>query len=174
MEITLLSPNCIKIKGKNSSAIVDPVTLRTKTPSDAVILLKKDEKYDASKIEGARVVLEGPGEYEFSGVKVVAMGEKNTVYSMNVDGIEALVGNIEGIEKYKEKLKEHSIIIFFADSKFNDSLITALEPKVAIFYGENAQEAVDSLGKAETVKPVSKYSIKPENLPEEMETVLLG
>lgn len=178
MEILLLSPNCLRIKGKNSSVIVDPITLRTKTPADAVIFLNENEKQDVSKVEDYRVILSGPGEYEFSGVKVLALGEKNTVYSLNIDGMDILLGNVEGIEKYKDKLKEHSIVIFYINSKFDGSLITALEPKVVVYYGEQAMEAVSLLGKdnegENAIKPVLKYVTKLESLPEKMETVFLA
>lgn len=181
MEIAILSPNCLKIKGKNSAIIIDPETLKAKNPADAVILLKEDEEFDASKIEGSRLLIKGPGEYEFAGVKVTSLkvGD-DLICEIHIDGLDILMGKTEGVEKIKDKLKESQISILYVNEKFDPALITAIEPRIAVFYGENANEAVKGLGKSsaeeagETVKPVSKFAIKLENLPEEMEIVLLG
>ncbi|MDP2649333.1 MAG: hypothetical protein Q8P10_00660 [bacterium] len=178
MEIAFLSKDCIKIKGKTLSVIIDPFTLRTKTPCDAVFLLKEEGDFDLSKTEGFRVLIKGAGEYELSSVKIYSQkAGESLVYELRMDGMMVLLGNVDGIEKLKDKLKEYDVAILYVPLKFDQNLITAIEPKAVVFYGDGAQEAVKSLNKSsensETIK-TSKFIVKPETLKEEMEVVLLG
>lgn len=171
MDISLLSPDCLKIKGKNSSIIVDPQTLRQKVAADTVLLLGKND-FDPSKIEGARVVIEGPGEYEISGMKISAFGEGGElVCEIWVDGVKLLLGRVEGVEKAKDKIKENDVAILQVDSKSDQSLLAQVSPKIALFYGEKAKEIVSADFQAE---PVSKVTIKADHLPEEMQVMVLS
>lgn len=172
MEISLLSQDCIKIKGKSSSVVIDPSTLRTKTPTDAVLMLK-DSEFNTPKVENFRVLIKGPGEYEFSGMRVQVVDH---IYDFFVDGIKIILGRTSELERIKGEMKEHDIALLHADSSFDQSLITTIEPRIAIFYGGNAKSALKScLGPTRAaVKPVSKFLTKKESLPEEMEMVLLG
>ncbi|MFH1833283.1 MAG: hypothetical protein ABH816_03955 [Candidatus Levyibacteriota bacterium] len=169
MEIQLVGENCLRIKGKNSSLLVDPSMLKTKTPSDAVLLLK-DCEFDSSKVEGSRILINGAGEYEFSGVKVSSL---NHTYDLFVDGISLILGKSSELEKIKAETKGYDIAIIHVDQKFDPSILTNIEPKVAIFYGEENKLKADS-GLDSSLKSVSKYVVKKESLPAELEKVLLA
>lgn len=175
MDITVVQKNIIKIKGKHSSLIVggvDNEPLKTKTQGDAMLFLKKDTNFEDSKIEGCRLIIKGPGEYEISGVKIsVILAEENLVYDLEIDGLNIFLGTINGVKKIKDKLKEEKVAILYADSESDSSIITALTPRIAIFYGEKAADMIKTLGKA--ANPVSKYSTTLEKLPGEMEVVHL-
>lgn len=176
MDIILISKNIIKIKGKHSSLVIgapEAEAIRAKTQADAVLLLKRDSNFDFSKIEGQRLFIKGPGEYEIAGIKIsVFVASNDLIYDMRVDNLDILLGSANAILKVKDKLKEEKIVIFYTNSDIDQSIITAIEPNIAVFYGEKAQEAIKILGKS--VNPVQKYSTTIEKLPTEMETVQLG
>lgn len=177
MDIILLSKNIIKIKGKHSSVIVgvptaDGNSIKTKTPSDAVMLLKRKEEFDFSKVENHRLFIRGPGEYEIAGIKISAFAANDDlIYDMRVDNLDILLGSADAVKKVKDKLKEEKIAIFYTNSGIDESIITAIEPNIAVFYGEKAADAIKILGKS--AKPLQKHSTTLEKLPTEMETVLL-
>ena len=168
MEILLVEDNCLRIKGKNSTLLVDPLMLKTKTQTDAVLLLK-DSEFNSSKADGFRVLIKGPGEYEFSGMKVSSL---NHVYDFFVDGLSMVLGKSSDLEKIKGEIKEYDIVIILMDTKFDPSIITNLEPKVVILYGLDDKLKANS-GLDNSLKPVSKYIVKKESLPAELEKILL-
>lgn len=176
MDIALIQKDIIKIKGKHSAVIVgvpDTEQLKTKTPADAVLLLKRTGSFDSSKVEGSRLIIKGPGEYEISGVKISAISAENDLsFDIEIDGLNMFLGSISGLKKIKDKLKEENIAVVYSDLENDSSVITTLTPRVVVFYGERAEESIKTLGK--TVNPVSKYSTTPEKLPAEMEIVQLG
>lgn len=172
MEISILSPGCIKIKGKRSSFIVDPQSLKTKNNADAVIFLKGKEDFNPAKVEEYRVIVRGGGEYEVAGVKISASRvNQDLAYEIQADGLKILLAKTSSVEKVKEKMSGYDVVILNADSVVDQSFITALEPKSVIFYGENSQATAGALSKE--IKPVSKFTIVAEKLPAEMETILL-
>lgn len=176
MDIALVQKNIIRIKGKRCALLVGGVLeneqLKIKTAVDAVLSLRKDLDLDTSKVEGCRLIIIGPGEYEISGVKISAISvEEDLVYDIEIDGLDMFLGTINGVRKIKDKLKEEKVAILYADSESDSSIITALTPRIAIFYGEKAADSIKTLGK--TVSPISKYSTTLEKLPGEMEVVHL-
>jgi hypothetical protein len=92
MDITLLSKNSIKIRGKKAAFIIDPLDIQ-KNNADAIILLSK--KADLSKVDEYRVVISGTGEYEVAGVKIsgVKAGE-GVVFSFFMDGVVSIFGRV--------------------------------------------------------------------------------
>lgn len=174
MDIAILSGDSLRIKGKNAAIIVNPVAATGKTEANAILILNKTLPIDDSKIEGSRITIKGPGEYEVGGIKVSAIlvGE-NLVARINVDSVNVLTGSGELIEKTAEKLEGSDIVVVNADTKFNYSGLATLEPKVLLAYGQLKDEIGKSIGKEEGEK-VAKYSTTADKLPSEMQYVVLG
>jgi len=62
------------------------------------------------------VVLNGAGEYEIGGVKIIGLrNEKSVLYSMNIDGIEVVLGSIALLSAMQHKLKEHNVVVVNCD-----------------------------------------------------------
>ena len=174
MDVTLLNENTLKIKGKNASIIVNPSTFISKTEADAIILLKSDLSFNADKIEGSRIIIKGPGEYEISGIKIsTTKVEEDQVARIDVDNVKVLVGNGLAIEKIHDKIEESQVVVINSDEEFNHSILTSLEPNVILIYGAKKTEVAKSLGKDGAIS-ASKYSIASDKLPAEMEVILLG
>ena len=172
MEVALLDKTSLRIKSKSSNFVVDPFEKMTKTPADAVIILAKDD-VDFSRVLDFRVIIKSPGEYEVGGVKVSGIDlDGNTVYDLKIDNIGVLLAKSSSLSKVSEKLKEYEIVICQVDGEINQSVITALEPRVVVFYGEKAEEASKSLGNVSS-QTLQKYSATEDKLPEEMQVIVL-
>lgn len=168
MEIALLPKNGIRIKNKQAAVAIDP---QDKTFYEAVLLLSKPIE-EVSVQEGS-LLISAVGEYEVGGIKMTGIrSEAGMIYSMDVDGVDVLVGKIEALDKMQHKLKEHHIVVVNCDAGGNVSFITSMAENVVIFYGEKANEVAASFGK-ENVKQVNKYSSTKDKLPAEVETILL-
>lgn len=174
MEITCLSQTTIKVKGKQASVVIDPEK-SVKTTADAVLFSSSDwSNSDANNIEGQRLIIHGPGEYEIGGIKIRAYpGIQHVVYALHIDNLDVLVCWACDIAKAQEAIKESQCVVIAADEKADASVIAKLSAQVVVFYGQQAVESAKRLGK-ESITPVAKYATTLEKLPAEMETVVLG
>lgn len=172
MEISIVSQNSIKLKGKIASIIMDPIE-NTSTQAFAVLLSKKSS-LKFTKIEDLRLVIFGAGEYEVGGVKITGIpADDECVYSGDMDGGRFVIGSSKAIEKILSKLDETPIVIINAQENFNASIVSTLSPSVCVIYGEGKEQALKALGK-ESLPSTSKYSFKADKLPDETEFVSLG
>lgn len=174
MEISILTKDSIKIKGKNSSFVVDPTALlRAKTQADAVLIATKLKEYDTSKIEEQRVIIQAPGEYEVGGVKITGFRVDSYLnYNILIDGIELLLTSSSSLTAQKEPMRDYNIIVLQADSVLDESVIAAFSPQMVVLFGEKSEEMFNALGTSKKSK-ASKVALKKEQLPEEVEAVLL-
>ena len=167
MEIALLSKSVLRIKGKNATFVVNP---QTDVPANAVLLLNPDQDF----ISEEAVILNGAGEYEIGGVKLTGVrSEKSILYSMNIDGMEVVVGTGTLLSTMQHKLKEHNIVIVNCEEVVDASFLTSLAINAVIFYGEKASEVAEGFEK-EKLQKMNKYSASLGKLPPEMETILLN
>lgn len=173
MEISAVSQNCIRIRGKHASFVVDPDSLvKTKIVADAVLMLGKNQKAELAKIEGSKVVIQGAGDYEVSGVKIHGVGiGDHIVYELLVDGVLTLLGRPQDIASLQDK-KEYHCLVVNIDAKIESSLVAELSPSLVVLYGVLAQDGAKQLGK-ESVAPTAKHQILSDKLPAEMEVIIL-
>lgn len=170
MEIALVSETSIRIRGKNASIIIDPSSVKTKTQADAILLLEKEEP-DMSKIEGSRVVIDGPGEYEVGGIKISgSTSGKSIAYELYVDGVQIFLSAQESLKGLGQN-RECSVVVVFAKSVVEVSEVTEMSPRLVILYGPGAKESVKGFGKEVTA--ASKIAATAEKLPAELEVALL-
>lgn len=105
MDITYLGHSCFRFKGKNASVITDPFDPKItgykfpKTSADIVTVSHSHADHNnISNITDTKRIIDGPGEYEISGVSIVGYktyhddkkGEergKNTVYVYEMDDL---------------------------------------------------------------------------------------
>jgi hypothetical protein len=170
MEIALVANDSIRIKGKSGIFLVNP---SGKSISANGIFTLGNQQIDKSKIEDDSVILKGPGEYELASIKITGVRYSDeTIFSFRIDSIDVVLGRGEVIEKDHAKLKEHNIVILYADTLVNPSFVTALAPSVVIFYGASAEGSIQQLAK-EGFKRDTKYVTTADKLPAEMEEILL-
>jgi hypothetical protein len=173
MEVALLDKISLRIKSKHTNFIIDPVAQLAKTSTDGVIILSSGTT-DLSKVTDYRVIVKSPGEYEIGGVKISGIDvEGTTVYGLTVDNVDVLLAKTSSVAKVSEKLKEYDIAIFNVDSEINQTVVTALEPRVVILYGEKAGDAAKALGK-EDAERLQKFTAAKDKLPDEMQVIVLS
>lgn len=172
MEIQILPKNSLRIKGRQGSIGINLTGKNNQC--NAVVLIGKDAaKKDATIDSDGILVVNGPGEYEISGIKISGVRIKNdTIYSVTVDGVECMVGTIHAISGGQQKTKEHHIVVVDTDESMDAAFVTAVASNAVLFYGDYASDVVNKLAK-ENVKHTAKYQATADKLPSEMETVLL-
>ncbi len=173
MDFQILGEESLKIKGKKVSIAVDPKEKIAKFDAEAIVATSKD--YDQSRVSDYRVIVEGPGEYEVSGLKISGIkSDGSTIYELDSEGANILVTKASALENIStDKLDEYKIVVVNADSEINQTVITAMEPRVVVLYGQLKKEGAKKLG-SESSSVSSKISLSEDKLPEELEVMLLG
>ncbi len=173
MDVTLLSENSIKIKGKKASLIVDPQAKTPKNTADIILSLKGE--IDPSRVDEYRLIIDDDGEYEVGSVKVTGQskGDLGIFYNINIDNIQVIIAKVSTLEKLTDTGSEAEVAILNVDSVLNEAIVASLESKIIILYGEKVNEGIKALGKNDLV-PTKKLSIVKEKLPEETQIVWLA
>lgn len=174
MDISILSKNCLKIKGKQVTFVVDPSKDTPKTAADAVLLLKPDSDTNTLSITDTRIVISGPGEYEVGRTKISgAKTSDGIIYKLSVDGLDIILGASIDYSKLEGTFTTCQIVLLRVDNKLNEASITALEPKIAALYGDKRDEGAKTLS-SQNQTNVSKLTLIKDKLPEKMEVIVLG
>lgn len=185
MDIYHFGLSAIRIKGKKTAIVIDPF-FKDKTglkfekvEADAVLISDREASWmSLSQVDGYRVVIDGPGEYEVGGIAIRGIAIDDTVsYLVKIDGITVLhLGEIIKPLTDTEIEKYPSVdILFVSVSKDTADMIAKFEAKIVIplnFTNETLGVFLKELGK-ESVKPLSKLTITREKLPGEIEVVVL-
>jgi len=173
MDFAILGDETLRIKGKKVILAVDPKEKIVKLDAEAILLTDKD--FDVSRVNDYRVIVDGPGEYEVSGCKISAlMSENGIIYELISEGANILVARASALEKTPaDKLDDYKIVVINTDCDLNQTVITAMEPRVVILYGKMKKEGAKKLG-SDTTTVSSKISLSEEKLPDELEVMLLG
>jgi hypothetical protein len=173
MDIQILGEDSLKIKSKKATLAIDPKTSIQKFDADAILLTGKVG--DTSRVTEYRVVINGVGEYEVAGLKIVGIkSEEELVFTLVSDNVRMLVAKASSLKKIStEKIGDCQIVAINADDDVSESTITAMEPNIVVLYGLKAKETAKALGK-EDVSVSSKASFAEDKLPEETQVMVLG
>lgn len=174
MDILLLDKKSIRVKGKKASIVINPTSTISKTEAEVAIYTNQSQDLSSQKLEGLRITITGSGEYEVNGVNIsVIKSENENIGFLELDRIKLLVGSGASVIKAIEKAENSDIALIDADSEFDYSGLTKLEPKVLIVYGQNKDEVKKTLGK-DDAQLMNKFSITYDKMPQEMQMILLG
>jgi len=147
MEISYIGHSCFKIKGKDTTIVIDPYDPKIgyKLPKlECDILLCTHNHFDhhnISGVSGYRLLINDPGEYEASGVFVYGIpvfhddeeGKErgqNTIYLVEIDGINILHLGDLGHELSKdtlEKISDVDVLMIPVGGKYTIDAETAVE-----------------------------------------------
>ncbi|OGH11364.1 MAG: hypothetical protein A3B38_00865 [Candidatus Levybacteria bacterium RIFCSPLOWO2_01_FULL_36_13] len=172
MDVSQLSENSLKLKIKKTNLIVNPTGKTPKTEGDAVIATIPDA--DIDRVKDYRVFINSTGEYEVGGLKISCVKEDGGfMFIFNSDGKEIAMVDASTLSKIPaDKVRECAIALINADIEIPENVITAMEPRAIVLYGEKAKSAAQSLGKS--VSSSTKVSIAEDKLPEETAVYLLS
>lgn len=173
MDIQILSGESLKLKTKKTTLIIDPNLSIPKSDADAIVAF--DKNLEISKVANHRLLINGVGEYEVGGLKISsAKIGSGLMFSFGLENLEtALIKASFLSEASLDKIKNYDVVLVNADSEINQSVLTAMEPRIIVLYGLKAKEAAKELGKA-NLTPSSKVSFSEDKLPEETEIYLLS
>lgn len=159
MEISPLGHASFRIKGKQANIITDPfdpsmVGLKfPKTQADIVTISHEHQDHNfPSNIEGAEIVLTGPGEYEIKGVSIRGVATyhdddkgnkrgKNILFYFIVDGIALLHCGDLGHKLSEDQAEAFPVVdilmipiggTYTIDAKTACQVVQQLEPKIVI------------------------------------------
>src|SRR5258708_1032553 len=172
MEVTTISENAVKIRGKYTALAINPSDIKTKIAvSSALFFNRLHNTLSAKSFEEEPLVIQGPGDYAVGGVKVFgSKAGQSFTYKITIDGNNILAAKTSSLTKAKESVTEYDILILESDSIADQSVLTALNSKVIVFYGEQKAENIKAMGKE--TPAVSKYSVTKEKLPTETQVII--
>jgi len=215
VDIWWYGQSCFKVKGKNASVVIDPYNPDStglsplKLEADIVCVTHDHGDHNnAAVVKGVRenqtpFIISGPGEYEISGVNIVAVDSfhgdkdgsergKNTIYHLEIDEVNIVhlgdFGQKKLTQEQAETLSTCDVLLipvggtYTIGAKDAPDIIAQLEPKIIIpmhYKLEGSKldlEGVDKFLSAmgkEKLEVISKLSVSLEKLPEEVEIVVL-
>lgn len=152
MEISKIGESSIKIKGKNASIVIDPTS---KVDAQIVIVTKPEDTLALDKVEGVRLVISGPGEYEAGGVSVtgkkVSGGMTYQIQESNKI-IFSTAASVSGIPDDEE----FDCLIVEVTGAFKEDTLSSINRKCTVLFGDLA--LVDL--KSENHEQAAKISLK--------------
>lgn len=210
MDILWYGQACFKLKGKTASLIIDPYQSEAtglKLPRDmeADVVVRTHDHPDHANIAavtGDPVQLSGPGEYEIKGVAISGISAfhdksegsergKNTIYNINMDGINIVhLGDLGHLlsEEQIELIGACDILLIPVGGVYTitpseaPEVISQLEPRIVIpmhykieglkYELSPIEEFLKAYG-VENIEPQAKLSITKDKLPEETQVILL-
>lgn len=211
MDILWYGQACFKLKGKTASLIIDPYESEStglKLPKDmeADVAIRTHEHADHSNIEavtGEPIKISGPGEYEIKGVAISGIPVyhdksegsergKNTVYNINIDGINVVhLGDLGHLltEEQIGQIGACDILlipvggVYTITAQEAPDVIAQLEPKIVIpmhykieglmYELSPIEEFLKAYG-SENTEAQPKLAVTKEKLPEDTQVVILN
>jgi len=152
---------------------IEPHSIRSKISASAAIFFQRlSEPFSAKSFDEEPLVIQGSGDYEIGGTKISGsrVGELFT-YRLTVDKIVILAAKTSSVIKSKESGTEYNILLLESDSIADQSVLTALNANVIIFYGEKKAENAKAMGYEGSA--VAKFSVIKEKLPAETQVLIL-
>lgn len=161
---------CVRIHIIMDITLVSPDTLKVKTKS-SIFTVEIGNGFSIS-FEGSSVVFSSPGEYEVKGIKLTGLGKTQILgFAGKIDGMDVCITKASFVKQLKDQFGEYNILILNEDELIDQAAFAASNAQVAVIFGEKAAEHIKVLGKE--ISPVSKFSITKDKLPGELEVILL-
>lgn len=152
MEISLVNSTSVKIKGKNASLIIDP---SSKQEADIIIATKPLDVLTIDKIEGQRLVIAGPGEYEAGGISVTGKLTKGNLLYLILDSSKIIFTTSQGVGSVADD-EEYDCLLIEVVGELKEEAFASINAKCVVLFGDLAQVSVSDEKKVEA----SKVSLK--------------
>lgn len=153
MEISAIKDISLRIKTKNASIVTNP---SSKVTSDIVILTSDLPSIDLEKVEGAKLIIEGPGEYEASGVRITGFElNQDIAYIIEADNIRVLLIKSSDLPDLKED-NAYSAIAIQLDESIKDQGFESFPSDLFILFGEENKVSLNG----EEVRKLPKVNLR--------------
>lgn len=152
MEISLVGSDSVKIKGKNASVVFDPIG---KVDAEIIIATKPLDALMIDKVEGVRLVISGPGDYEAGGISVSGKSQKGHAFytlteNMKIAFVDSAVANLLPDDE------DFDAVIVHVTDAFSDEVLNPISAKTIVLYGDLALATV----KSENSEKIAKINLK--------------
>lgn len=152
MEISLVNSSSVKIKGKNASLIIDPTA---KQDADIIIATKSLDVLGIDKIEGVRLVIAGPGEYEAGGISITGKNTKGNILYNIIDSSKIMFTTSNGVTSVPDD-EEYDCLLIEVMGELKEDAFASINAKCVVLFGDLVNVVVNQ-DKKETA---SKVNIK--------------
>lgn len=160
MDIYWLGQACFKLKGKSSTALIDPfdpakTNLKLTSNIECNVVVSSHDHFDHNNFQAAApsaVRISGPGEYEVAGISIVGVVTyhdntqgsergRNTVYQLTIDNIQVVhLGDLghKLTEDQVQNIGGTDILLvpvggyYTIDAKVAAAVVAQLEPSIVI------------------------------------------
>jgi L-ascorbate metabolism protein UlaG (beta-lactamase superfamily) len=209
VDISWLGHSCFRIKGSQAVIITDPYppelgyTLGKQTANIVTVSHRHPNHAYIQGVGGEFRIVNGPGEYEISGILIIGIATyhdtqrgqvrgKNTVYVMEIDGISVChlgdLGHVLSSEQVEEIGDIDVLLLPVGGTSTINAAIAAevirqLEPKVVIpmhYKTPSISRELDDIGVflkemgMETAEPRPKLAVSKSNLPLSTQIIVLS
>jgi hypothetical protein len=142
MEITRLTDTSIRIKTKTATFVVDP---NLKTDADVTLIMQSEES-DPKLVENARLVIDGPGDYEVMDVAITGIKYGDFVgYSIDDGSSKILIVPSTVAEKEKDE-EGYTALIIKGVLGFDLTKVSSYSADICLVFGDqmNLDHATES------------------------------
>ncbi|OGH12360.1 MAG: hypothetical protein A2857_01340 [Candidatus Levybacteria bacterium RIFCSPHIGHO2_01_FULL_36_15] len=153
MDISLIKENSIRIKGSKTAIVIDPVPL--KVEAQIILLTDNNPNISLEKVEGAKLVIEGPGEYEVGGISIVAKRIKGDLIFDIVENSRILLLPASAVSKIQQE-DDYEAVIIKVNDKINEDMFSILNSKTYILYSDLSLATL----KSENIEKTNRVSLK--------------
>lgn len=152
MEISKLGDTGLRIKSKNVTVVVDPAA---KSEADIIIHLDRNTPHDTKDITGAKLIIDGPGEYEVSGLSIT--GEKvgqDVMYRLDDEIFGLILASSRIVATAKEEDGEQALVVK-STAPMQADLLDSYVQDVCVVFG-----AADTLPQGADIKRAQKVNLR--------------
>lgn len=152
MEISFIAPDSLKIKGKNASVVFDP---GGKADAEIVVATKPLDALSFEKVNGVRLIISGPGDYEAGGISVSGKSQKGQVIYTITEGMKIAFSDSKTADLLPDDEQYDAVIIHVTDA-FLDETLSSVSAKTILLYGDLSLATV----KSENTEKAAKVNLR--------------
>lgn len=152
MEISKVNSASVKLKGKNASVVVDP---SVKIDAEIVILTNPSDTSSVEKVEGKRLIIAGPGEYEVGGVSITGRASKGGTTYLLLEQSKVLLTLSSAIAHVPDD-EEFDCLLIKINGELSKDSLGPINAKCVVLFGDVALSKM----KLDDVETSAKISLK--------------
>ncbi len=153
MDVSIIKDSSLRIKGNKTAIVIDPLPLKVEAQIAIVTGSSSDISFE--KVEGLKLIIEGPGEYEVGGVSVVVKRIKDDLCFDIVENSKILFILSSAISKISQE-EDYDAVIIKVNSKLTEDMFSAINSRLYILYGDMNLATL----KSENVEKTNRVSLK--------------
>ncbi len=152
MEISLINKTSVKLKGKNASVVIDPTS---KADAEIVITTKAIDSLSLDKVEGVRLIISGPGEYEAGGISVTGKTAKGQILYQIIESSRIMFVTSDSISQVPDD-EEYDCLLIEVMGELKEDSFASINSKCVVLFGDLATVTI----KREAQEKTSKVNLR--------------